>query len=556
MATTRTDPSDASPGSGAAGSAAPGAWAPLRNRVFLAIWLAALVSNTGTWVRDVASGWLMTDLSPSPLLVSLVQAATTLPVFLLSVPAGALADIVDRRRLLITVQSGLLVVGAALTLSAHLGLMSPGLLLVLILVAGAGAALSGPAFQAIVPEVVGRGELRSAVALNSLGLNISRAIGPALGGLIVATAGVAAAYLFDAISYLAVVGVFLLWRRPARTSDLPPESFLPAMRAGLRYAAGSRALGRVLLRAGGFFLFASAYWALLPLIARERLMVDAAGYGVLLAAIGAGAVAGAVALPKLKLPGHVLVPGGTLVTALVTLVLALVQDRWAATGALAVAGAAWIAVLTTLNVAAQSTLPDWVRARGLAVYLMVFFGAMTAGSTVWGLVAQGAGIDLALVIAAIGGSLAGLALARLVKLPSGTDDLTPSRHWPDPASAAPVPGDRGPVLVTITYRIDPADRHAFLEAIRDLARIRRRDGAFGWRVLEDAEDPTRFEEIFFAASWLEHLRHHRRVTRADADLQARVNRFHKGDTPPAVRHLVGADSRDAPLPAMGHDHHD
>jgi quinol monooxygenase YgiN len=187
---------------------------------------------------------------------------------------------------------------------------------------------------------------------------------------------------------------------------------------------------------------------------------------------------------------------------------------------------------------------------------MVFFGAMTAGSTVWGLVAQSAGIEPALVIAAIGGSIAGLALARLVKLPAGTDDLTPSHHWPDPASAAPVPGDRGPVLVTITYRIDPADRRAFLDAVRELARIRRRDGAFGWRVLEDAEDPTRFEEIFFAASWLEHLRHHRRVTRADAGLQAGVNRFHRGETPPVVRHLVGADPRDEPLPAMDHDHHD
>lgn len=540
----------------AAPAAVVGAWAPFRNRVFLVIWLAVLVSNAGTWIRDVASGWLMTELSPSPLLVSLVQAATTLPIFLFSLPAGALADIVDRRKLLIGVQVLLLAVGVTLAFVAHAGAMTPALLLGLILVGGVGTALSGPAFQSIVPELVGKAELRPAVALNSLGINVARAIGPALGGLIVATAGVAAAYLVDAASYLLVIAAFVWWRRTPAPADLPPEAFGAAMRAGLRYTTGSAELKRVLLRAGAFFLFGSAYWALLPLIARDLLKADATFYGVLLASIGAGAVLGALLLPRLKLPGGTLVLAGTLMTAVVTAGLALTAARWVAPILLFVAGAAWIAVLTNLNVAAQAVLPNWVRARGLAVYLMVFFGAMTAGSALWGTVAQATSIQTALLAAAASGLLAGLAVARLVPLPKGDADLTPSMHWPEPATAGPIEGERGPVMVAIEYRIDPSDRRAFLEALMRLAKARRRDGAFGWRVMEDAEDPHRFEEVFFAASWLDHLRQHRRVTRTDAELQSAVQAFHRGDGSPRARHLVAArpDDEGAPAPLGDHQH--
>lgn len=540
----------------AAAPAKPGAWAPLKHRAFLVIWLAVLVSNTGTWVRDVASGWLMTELAPSPLLVSLVQAATTLPVFLLSLPAGALADIVDRRRLLLAVQVILLGVGLTLALTAQSGEMTPTLLLLLVLAGGIGAALSGPAFQAIVPELVERSELRPAVALNSLGINIARAIGPALGGLIVATAGVAAAYFVDAASYVLVIAAFLWWRRAARSSELPPEAFLPAMRTGVRYVAASPELRRVLLRAGAFFLFASAYWALLPLIARERLGGDASYYGILLASIGAGAVAGALLLPKLKLLGGTLVLAGSLATAGVIAGLALSGDRILAPVLLFVAGFAWIAVLTSLNVAAQTVLPDWVRARGLAVYLTVFFGAMTAGSASWGTIAQTTSIEIALLVAAGGGVVIGFLAARLVPLPAGEDDLAPSMHWPEPARAGPIQGERGPVLITITYRIDPAERRSFLEALHGLRQARERDGGFGWRVMEDAEDLARFEEVFFTASWLEHLRQHQRVTVADAELQARVGAFHQGDRPPAVRHLLAARPDDLGTPARdeGHAH--
>ena len=516
------------------------AWEPFKNRVFLAIWLAVLVSNIGTWVRDVASGWLMTELSPSPLLVSMVQAATTLPIFLLSLPAGAIADIVDRRRLLIGVQILLLGVGLALTLTAYLGLMTPAILIGLILFGGVGAAISGPAFQAIVPELVDKAQLRPAVALNSLGINVARAIGPALGGLIVATAGVAAAFLFDALSYLLIMAVFLWWKRKPVQSALPPEAFGSAMRAGFRYAAGSPELKRILIRAAAFFFFASAYWALLPLIARERLNADAPYYGILLASIGAGAVTGALLLPRLKLPGGQLVLAGSLLTAFVIAGLAFIQSQWIAPILLFAAGIAWIAVLTNLNVAAQSVLPNWVRARGLAVYLMVHFGAMTAGSALWGLVAQETSITAALLFAAAGGAFFAVVTAWFAGLPKGDADLSPGMHWAEPVTAGEVQGDRGPVMVTIRYAIDPANRRPFLEKLQQLAAIRKRDGAFGWRVLEDATDPECFEEIFFASSWLEHLRQHQRITGADRLLQQEVIAFHTGNEPPAVRHLIGA----------------
>lgn len=537
--------------------AVAGPWSPFRHRVFLLIWLAATVSSTGTWIRDVASGWMMTELSPSPLLIAMVQAATTLPVFLLSLPAGALADILDRRKLLILVQSVLLLVSLALAASAHANALTPSLLLALILAGGAAAAISGPAFQAIVPELVPASDLRPAVALNSLGINVARAIGPALGGLIIAALGVAAAYLADALSYLLVIAAFLWWRRSPVPSDLPPEAFFSAMKTGVRYTARSAPLKRLLARSAAFFLFASCYWALLPLIAREKLHADASYYGLLMAAIGAGAVTGAVLLPRMKLAASHLVLSGSLLTCAVMAGLSFTQSRWLAPALLFAAGTAWIAVLTSLNVLAQSLLPNWVRARGLALSLMTFFGAMTVGSGIWGGLALERSIDTTLFSAASAGALVAVLMAMFVRLPREGADLSPANAWPEPASAGAIHGERGPVLVTVEYRIDPQDRKAFLEAMQHLSNVRCRDGGFGWRVLEDAEDPRRFEEIFFFTSWLDHLRQHRRVTRADMALQQAVQAFHRDTRPPRVRHLLAARPGDlGPPEAIGEHRHD
>lgn len=533
--------------------AKPSAFAPFRERAFVLLWSAALIANIGTWFRDVANGWTMTELAPSPIMVALVQAATTLPVFLLSLPAGALADIVDRRRMLLVIQALLILVSIGLALAASMGIMTPALLLALTIAGGICAAMMGPPWQSIVPELVPKPLLRPAVALNSLGINLARAIGPAIGGVIVATAGAAVAYWIDAASYLLVIVALLLWKRAPAPVDLAPERFLPAMATGVGYVWRSADVKRALVRSGAFFLFASAYWALLPLVARQELGGGAGLYGAMLASIGAGAVTGALLLPRMKLRSDVLVLGGTLATSAAMTALALSREPGVAIAALFVAGAAWIAVLTTLNVTTQSVLPNWVRARGLAVYITVFFGAMTAGSAIWGVVANEIGIGLALTSAAVGGAAIGV-VAMLVPLPRGEADLTPSMHWPEPAVAGDIPGERGPVMIQIVYRVAEQDRTAFLTALATLADQRLRDGGFGWRVFEDAEDPQRFTEIFFAPSWLDHLRQHERVTKADQAVQDAVNRFHMGPDSPSVSHHLAASPDDTPARALPQAH--
>lgn len=526
-----------------------GAFAPLRQKVFAVLWGAAILGNTGSFIRDVASAWLVTDLSASPTAVAAVQAASLLPVFLLAMPAGVLSDILDKRRFLIAIQVGLACVSLTLMVLSYSGLMSVSALIGLTFVGGIGAALMMPTWQSIVPELVAREDLKSAVALNSLGINVARAIGPAAGGLLLASLGAAVTYSADVASYLVVIAALIWWRRPARAQDDLDERFAGAFRAGLRYARSSRELHVVLVRAVFFFAFASAVWALLPLVARDLLKGDAAFYGLLLGAIGLGAIGGAVALPRLRVRfgADLLVLFAALVTAAATVALALEPPRWVALVILLGVGAAWITALTVLNATAQAILPNWVRGRALAVYLTVFNGAMAGGSVTWGLVAQEGGLRLALILSAGGLALAALFFHRL-RLPTGEADLTPSMHWPEPALAEPVDNDRGPVLILIEYRVVRADQPAFLRALRRLSGARRRDGAYLWGVTEDAADPELVVEWFMVESWAEHLRQHRRVSKADADVQTAARAFHSGDHPPVVRHLLAFD------PSFGPSH--
>lgn len=528
----------------AAGSDA--ALAPLRHRVFAVLWTATVLGNIGSWMSDVGSGWLMTSLAPSPMMVALVQAADTLPTFVLALPAGALADLLDRRHLLIGMQAFLGATSLALAILTAVGLMTPWLLLALVLVGGIGAALEAPAWQSSVPEMVPRADLRAAVALNSLGVNISRAIGPALGGLIVAVLGIAATYLADAASYLVVIGALLWWRRTAPAPEGPPETLPGALQAGLRYALHAPALRRVLLRAALFFAFGAAHWALLPLLARQTLGGGPGLYGFMLAGIGVGAVGGALALPRLR--AHLGGPEGLMFLgalggAAAQAGLALVASSAAAIAFCVLAGVAWIAVLTTLNATAQAVLPNWVRGRGLALYLTVFSGAMALGSIGWGQVAAWLGIPGALLGAA-GGGVAAALVGRALLLPLGKEMLDPSRHWPDPQAMVPVEPEQGPVAVQMEYRVRPERHAAFRAAIAPLGEIRRRDGAFTWRVFTDAEDPSRVIELFVVASWAEHLRQHSRVTVADQAVQEAVNAFHEGAEPPRVTHLIGLQRTD------------
>jgi len=506
------------------------------------IWTATVLGNIGTFMRDVSSAWLVTGLSASPASVAMIQAAGTLPFFLLAIPAGVLSDILDRRRLLIALQIVLGSVSSLLAVLAWTGSVSVEGLIVLTFLGGVGAALATPAWQAITPELVPRSDLKGAVALNSLGINIARSIGPALGGFLLALLGAAAVYGLDVLTYVLVGGALLWWRREADHDDGLRENFGGALRAALRYARASRDLHRILWRAVVFFAFASAVWALLPIVARQEIGGGPGFYGLLLGSVGAGAIAGAVLMPRARarLGQDGLVLAATLVTAAATILLALTNLEIVAIVATFVLGIAWIAMLTTLNSTMQAILPNWIRGRGLAIYLTAFNGAMTAGSLGWGFLAQEIGTDTALVAAGLSLVVVAL-LAHRAPLPAGESDLTPSLHWPEPAMAEPVAHDRGPVMIMVTYRILQADRAAFLAALERLSEERWRDGAYSWGISEDAADPEHIVEWFFVESWAEHLRQHKRISKADADIQAEARQFHQGAEPPLVQHFLAVE---------------
>ncbi|MGO1077778.1 MFS transporter [Inquilinus sp. CA228] len=520
----------------------PSAWSAFRHRPFAVLWVATVVSNIGGWMYNAASGWLMTGLDPDPLIVSLVQVATALPMFLFALPAGALADIVDRRRLLIVMQIVVMLLSAAFALLVSAGAATPWLLLAFTFLVGIGGALVAPAWQAIVPRLVPPADLQPAVTLNSLGINISRAVGPALAGLVIAALGIAAPFWLNAVSYAGVILALLWWRpAPQSTSRLPAERFGQAIRNGLRHARRNARLRATLVRAIGFFLFASSYWAVLPLVAREQVAGGPELYGLLLGAIGAGAVGGAFLLPlaKARLGADRMVAAGAAGTAIALALYAVAREPAVAMIASVLAGLSWISVLSPLNVSAQMALPEWVRARGLAVFVTAFFGAMTAGSMIWGQTAAWLGLPAALAAAAAGTLLA-IPLTWRWKLQAGAGaDMTPSMHWPEPVLSHQPEPDRGPVMITVEYRIDPTSRVAFLAALERFAGQRRRDGAFAWCVFEDAAEDGRLVETFMVESWIEHLRQHERVTNSDRVLQDAVHQFHIAGQP-KVEHLIAA----------------
>jgi len=517
---------------------------PFRHPAFAVIWTATLVSNVGGWMYSAACGWLMTSLNPDALLVALVQAASTLPICMFAIPAGALADIFDKRKFLIVVEILATAVSAAYAVVVGLGLATPVNLLVSTFLIGAAGALTIPAWQAIVPQLVAKPDLPPAIAANSVGVNISRALGPALGGVTITAYGIVAPFWINAASNLAVVAS-LLWWRPARRGGtlLPAERFGQAILAGLRYARHNSHLRATLVRAAGFFLFASAYWALLPLVARQQIAGGPGLYGVLLGAIGAGAVGGAFFLPwlKVKLGPDRVMALGALGQAIAMVLYGIAHQPATALAASAIAGASWIASLATLSVSAQVALPDWVRGRGLALYSTVFFGCLAIGSAAWGEIAESVGLPMAHFLAAAG-AVAAIVLTWPWKLQTGAGiDLTPSMHWPAPLTDQTIERDRGPVLVTVEYRIRPQDRDVFLEAIADLEHGRRRDGAYAWGVFEDAAEQGRILETFLVESWMEHLRQHERVTNADRVVQEAVQRFNLSG-PPKVTHFIAAES--------------
>ena len=526
-------------------------WQPFRHRVYAVVWTGTVIANIGGWMYSAAAAWLMTELTTDPLLVSLVQVATSLPMFLFALPAGAITDIVDKRSYLIGVEIAILVVVAIFATLVTLDLVTAPLLLAFMFVVAMGNAFDAAAWQAIVPMLVPREDLQGAIAANSVGVNISRAIGPALSGVVTAALGLAAPFWADACSNLATIGA-LAWWRPAkpRPRRLPSERLASAIRVGVRYARNNPPLRATLVRAVAFFVFASAYWALLPLLVRSQIAGGAEVYGLLLGAIGVGAVGGAFALPRLKakLGADRLAVMSTVGTAVALVLYALAHTTAVAFLASLVAGACWIAAISTFNVSAQLALPDWVRGRGLSIYVTVFFGALTIGSALWGEIAAHLGLPVAHLLAAFG-ALAAIPLTRRAHLQAAAGlDLTPSMHWPTPVVVEDMEPEAGPVMVMIEYDVQPADRAAFINVMDAVAHERRRDGAYAWGLYDDTAEPDRFVETFLVESWMEHLRQHERVTKADEVLQTRAHRYLR--TTPRVTHLMSTEALDG-LPNLG-----
>ena len=521
------------------------AWSPLRHPLFRALWVAATVSNVGTWMQNVGGVWLMTTLTTSPLMVALMQTATSLPVFLVVLPAGALADIVDRRKMLLLTQGWMFAAAAGLSILTYREGISSWALLGFTFALGLGAAMNMPVWQVVVPNLVPRKELRAAVTLNGVSFNLARAVGPALGGAVVAYWGPAAVFLLNAVSFLGVIAVIFRWKGPDARMGLPAEHVIGAIRAGTRYAVNSPHLRAVLLRCVLFMVCSSALWALMPVVARQELSMGSKGFGVLFGCIGMGALLGAAVMPRmgeaLSIDKMVLV--GSAVFCAATFALAGVRNHTVVYAVMVAAGVGWTTVMASLTVSAQIAAPAWVRARAMAFYTLAFQGGLAISSAFWGAVSTRTSSSTALVAAGIG-LCAGLALAKRWPLRSDSKlDLKPSHHWPEPHALVEPQPEAGPILVTIEYRIEESKSADFVRAMHACGRIRKRDGATRWRVFRDLSDPGRYLELFLVDSWAEHLRQHSRMTVADRAIEDRVRSFHIGDGSPVVSHLIYEPNR-------------
>ncbi|GAA4708291.1 MFS transporter [Phytohabitans rumicis] len=520
------------------------AWAPLRIAAYRNLWLALLAANIGTWMQTVGAQWLLVSESDAATPVALVQTASMLPILLLALPAGVLADAFDKRHLLIAVQLALACVGLIMTVLTATGHMGAPLLLTLTFALGTGQALTLPAWAASIPELVPRGLLRSASALGSISVNVARAIGPAVAGLLIAETGVTVVFALNTVSFLAFAAALVRWRPGDTRSVAEPERFTAALRAGGRYVRHSRAVRRLLRRVVLFILPGSALWALLPLVARHLLGTGSHGYGVLLGALGIGAIGGGLALTWVRgkvSASQFLATAGSLFAG-VLLVVAAVRDLAIVAAALVPAGAAWVIVLANLNAEMQLFLPGWVRARGLAVYQVVFAGGQALGALAWGLLAEAAGLVNAFIAAAALMLLDAMWMA-VRPLPDLRGvDRERATVWPELRMAFDPDPHAGPVLVTAVYTVRPEQEEAFVKAMRKVRGSRQQTGAMRWGLFRVGEEPQRFVEVYQLASWDEHQRQHgERMTGADQETERRAVALAEG--PADVRHLLPALTR-------------
>ncbi|CAG1013258.1 hypothetical protein BURC_00379 [Burkholderiaceae bacterium] len=516
------------------------AWTPLGQPVFRMLWMVWVTANACMWMNDVAAAWLMTSLSPSPVMVALVQSASTLPVFLLGLPSGAMADILDRRQYFMATQIWVAVVALVICAVVVFDAMSAPLLLALTFLNGMGLAMRWPVFAAIVPELVPRHQLSAALALNGVAMNASRIVGPITAGAIISSLG--SAYVFALNAVLSVGAAFLIhrWKREQKVSALPGERFVGAMRVGLQYVRQSRRMHAVLLRVALFFLQSMALLGLLPLVAKGLQGGGAGTFTLLLACMGGGAVAAALYLPGLRarVSRDELITYGTVLQASAMLVVSLASVPWVAALAMVVAGAAWISVANSLTVSAQLALPDWVRARGMSIYQMALMGSSAAGAALWGQVATWTDVQTSLVSASVG-AIVCLALTRRFQVETGiTEDLTPAQFARPAGTELEIDPHVGPVLITVEYRIDPAAAAQFMEVMQETRRNRLRHGMLSWGLFRDAADPGLYIEHFVDESWVEHLRHFERMTAFDLALRERRMAFHVGAEPPKVSRYI------------------
>jgi MFS family permease len=513
---------------------------PLQHPIFRAVWTASMASNFGGMVQSVGASWLMASIAKSADMVALIQASVTLPILLLSLTAGAIADNRDRRVVMLSAQSFMLTVSLVLAACTWAGFLTPWLLIVFTFLIGCGSAFNGPAWQASVGEMVPRRDLPNAVAMNSMGFNIARSVGPAVGGVIVAAAGAATAFAVNAVSYIGLIVVLARWRPVRPPQLLPAEPLVMAMASGIRYVSMSPHICIVLLRSSVFGFGAIAVQALMPLIARDLVTGGPLTYGLLLGSYGTGAIGGAFSGSKLRrvMSTEWVVRLAAIAFALAAIISAYSPFLIATMAAFLLAGAGWVLALSTFNVTTQMSAPRWVVARALSLYQMSAFGGMALGSWCWGMVADAHGIPVALTAATVvllGSALLGkwLPLAQFAGL-----NLDPLDRWQEPEIAVPIEPRSGPVVITIEYLIREDDVVAFLRAMAERRRIRKRDGARHWTLLRDLNNPELWIERYHTPTWLDYVRHNRRITHADADITERVRRLHRGPDAPRVHRMI------------------
>jgi MFS family permease len=505
-------------------------------------------------MHEVAAGWLMASLSPEPIMVAFVQSAVTLPMFLLAIPAGALADVVDRRRYLIVTQSWMMVSAAAMAYLSYTGHLNAYRLIFFTFTLGIGSALNSPGWHSVTPEIVARRNLAGAVALNGMAINGARAIGPAIGGALLVKTGASFAFLVNAISFLGTVWILVAWRRKPRSQNAPAERFVSAIRVGVQYALHSPWLKALIVRSALFIALSCCLWSLLPLLVKKDYGLGPTCYGSLMALFGIGAVLGGTqVLPRLRTSWSIttIVNRGWFVFSLCLAALSFGRDYtiqvgdntipWLSAISMLLAGSSWLTLLSSFHLTVQSGSPSWARARVMSVYIWSFFGAATFGSAIWGWIAGYLGCPETLRIAS-GALVVGLVLTyRLQLVYRDASKLQPSGHWEDPTLIVPIADDHGPMLITVEYEVDPEDASEFRQNLARLKQFRMQNGVLRWGVFVDIEHPTRYREVYMEESWGAHLRHHKRVTQQEEDLAQQVYRLHRGPEGPKVTHLALCD---------------